>query len=497
MRGGAALLVARALTEPLAINDQWYERLKSIAVNPGAFLDLEVDADFAELEAKDILENIAGVNVISVDGPLSKSASMWTRLFGGATYEGLCTALDQSASNGGPVVIKFDSPGGGVYGCGETASRIRALREDGRMVIAYVEGQADSAAYWLASQCGWIIINPSGEAGSIGVRCAMVDDSVMLANYGVKLYDIVADQSPLKVADASKEEDRARVKKIMSDYAAVFIADVASGREVDASEVQSKFGKGDVMVGQLAVDAGLADEVGTLDSVLAELSAQPQEKRMKTPISAAAPKGPTASVDSGKCSACSAEMGGSDKMYCEDCYGGEDAKKAHAFAHDVQALVGGKTLAEAVGIITAMKAQASTGVAASTELGALQAKVAKMEAEQQAREVDALVAGAVGDGRLAPARVGDMHALAAKHGVDALKASLSFLQKPATKAIEPTEEKAAQAHAQNVFIKGEGPSAAGLTADELKIIKATGSTPEKFLAHRAKLVAATTGKEGN
>jgi hypothetical protein len=61
----------------------------------------------------------------------------------------------------------------------------------------------------------------------------------------------------------------------------VFIDAVAKYRGVSTEMVISKFGGGDVFVGQLAVDAGLADRVATFESVHAELVARTAPSRGK------------------------------------------------------------------------------------------------------------------------------------------------------------------------------------------------------------------------
>ncbi len=53
----------------------------------------------------------------------------------------------------------------------------------------------------------------------------------------------------------------------------MFLAQVAAYRGLSLDVVQSKqFGQGAVFIDQKAVDAGLADEVSTLDEVVAELT---------------------------------------------------------------------------------------------------------------------------------------------------------------------------------------------------------------------------------
>jgi ClpP class serine protease len=56
----------------------------------------------------------------------------------------------------------------------------------------------------------------------------------------------------------------------------VFIGAIARNRDVAGEIVQTHYGGGDVMIGARAVEAGLADRVGSLEQLIQELSTSPQ-----------------------------------------------------------------------------------------------------------------------------------------------------------------------------------------------------------------------------
>lgn len=275
------------LMQPLAISELGLRALVAAAQSPPT----------TTVSTKPAAPTQSGVAVIDVDGPLSKDESIWQALFGGSSYAGVRRQLAAAVGDAdvSAVVLNIDSPGGEVYGCGELADAIYAARS-AKPVYAYIGGQGDSAAYWIASAADEVIINASGEAGSIGVRCVMFDDSKLQDAIGIKSYDIVSSQSPHKVANAAKSADRARIQEQMTAFASVFVADVARNRGVTVSTVLKNFGQGDVFVGAAAVKAGLADRVGTLESVVAELSAHAGDTRMKIQHS----KTPIVTVDAQK-----------------------------------------------------------------------------------------------------------------------------------------------------------------------------------------------------
>ncbi len=55
--------------------------------------------------------------------------------------------------------------------------------------------------------------------------------------------------------------------------AEVFVTTLARNRNVDAAQVLERFGAGDILIGAHAVNAGLADRIGSLEKLIAEFSA--------------------------------------------------------------------------------------------------------------------------------------------------------------------------------------------------------------------------------
>ena len=83
----------------------------------------------------------------------------------------------------------------------------------------------------------------------------------------------MSSQSPLKRMDPATEQGRDQLQEIVDTMAAQFIAEVAAYRAVTAEHVMAKFGRGGVLVARSAVAAGMADETGTYEGVIARLNA--------------------------------------------------------------------------------------------------------------------------------------------------------------------------------------------------------------------------------
>lgn len=207
-----------------------------------------------------------GVAVIPVMGPLFRHANMLTRVSGATSYamvaQDLRTALDDPEVKA--IVLNIDSPGGAANGVAELATHIREAR-DQKEVVAYVGGLGASAAYWLASAASRVVANKTAMVGSVGVV-------VGVRKGDADQEEIVSSQSPFKRVDPGTAEGRARLQGMVDNLAALFIEDVAEHRGTTVEHVSENFGKGDLLLGRAALDAGMIDELGTFEGLIAQLN---------------------------------------------------------------------------------------------------------------------------------------------------------------------------------------------------------------------------------
>jgi ClpP class serine protease len=140
----------------------------------------------------------------------------------------------------------------------------------GKPVIAYTDSQATSAAYALAAACNGVVCSDTAVLGSIGVIAIAVETSVADAMAGVRWTVITsgerkADGHPnVPMTDAT----RAALQTGVDAMAGVFFGLIQEFRGIDAEPMQAA-----TFIGQSALAADLADEVMSLDSLLALLRA--------------------------------------------------------------------------------------------------------------------------------------------------------------------------------------------------------------------------------
>ena len=204
------------------------------------------------------------VCVIPIMGTIFRHANLMTEFSGGTTLADMATdfqaAMDDPQVSS--VVFHIDSPGGESTGISDMAKLIRSAKKP---TCAFVEGYGASAAYWIAAACSKVVTSDGGALGSIGVVMPVSTKK------RTDRMDVTSKQSPKKRLDPTSESGQAQIQQMVDSLAQVFVESVADYRGVSVEHVLANFGQGGMLVGQKAVDAGLADSIGTLEGLISEL----------------------------------------------------------------------------------------------------------------------------------------------------------------------------------------------------------------------------------
>ena len=217
------------------------------------------------------------VAVIPIVGVISHRASMIAEISGPGAgtsiqklQEKFRLAVDDPDCRA--IVLDVDSPGGSVEGVMELASEIYAGRRQ-KPITAVCNSMACSAAYWLASAAGEVVITPSGQAGSIGVYMLHQDESEALKKDGIKITIIKAGKYKTEGNPSeplSEEAYDAFLSKV-NDYYGMFVKAVGQHRGASQAAVREGYGQGRSLLAADAVKQNLADRVGTFDDILGEV----------------------------------------------------------------------------------------------------------------------------------------------------------------------------------------------------------------------------------
>ena len=168
------------------------------------------------------------------------------------------------------VVLRIDSPGGGVVPSQEIHTEVLKARKDGRLkVVASMGNLAASGGYYIAAATDKIVANPGTLTGSIGVIMELANVQGLLEKVGVQSVVIKSGRykdlaSPFRAMSA---EDRALLQNVLDDVHDQFIRAVATGRALKVEQVRD-LADGRIFTGRQARTAKLVDELGDLqDSI--------------------------------------------------------------------------------------------------------------------------------------------------------------------------------------------------------------------------------------
>ncbi|MCW5830626.1 MAG: signal peptide peptidase SppA [Deltaproteobacteria bacterium] len=171
------------------------------------------------------------------------------------------------------LVVRVDSPGGGVVPSQEIYNKIRRIREGGKPVVVSFGSTAASGGYYVASAADWIVSNPGTITGSIGVLIETAKFHKLLAKIGVESVVIKNSKGTFKdilnpARDMTGEEERL-LKSLLDSTFDQFVDAIVEGRKMDRAEVLA-VADGRIFTGVQAAAAGLVDQVGDLDAAIAK-----------------------------------------------------------------------------------------------------------------------------------------------------------------------------------------------------------------------------------
>jgi protease-4 len=200
-----------------------------------------------------------GVAIVRVEGPILDSYQ---------TVEELQAFADDPLVKA--IVIRIDSPGGGVAPSQEIYNAVNRVRkEHNKTVVASMGTVAASGGYYIAVATDRILANPGTLTGSIGVIMQMANFQELLEKIGVK--SVVVKTGKFKDLGSPfrpmAEEERQLLESVMNDTLSQFIEAVADGRSMDASEVE-QLADGRVFTGRQAKSVLLIDEIGDLHDAI-------------------------------------------------------------------------------------------------------------------------------------------------------------------------------------------------------------------------------------
>jgi protease-4 len=174
------------------------------------------------------------------------------------------------------VVLRVDSPGGGVTASDQIWNEVGRLRDAGLPVVASYGAVAASGGYYISCATDEIIAEPTTVTGSIGVIAQVFTMEELMGKVGIEPVTIVATGSPEKDAAndpfrAWTDRDREKVLDQVDAAYAIFNRRVLDGRGAVIGEDMTldELADGSVYTADRAIELGLVDSIGYLDDAIA------------------------------------------------------------------------------------------------------------------------------------------------------------------------------------------------------------------------------------
>jgi len=210
-----------------------------------------------------------GVAIIPVVGPIMRDESIWSLLFSETSIEALIRNLTiaEEDPNVKAAVLMTDSPGGTVSGVDTAADFVHNFSKP---IVAFGGGMLTSAAYWIGSAARSVIVEKTSQVGGIGVLMVHEDYSERDRMEGLKRTFLSAGKYKTLGNDAEplSSDARAIFEGRLGYYYTLFVDAVARNRKENPGTVIEKMAEGRVFIGSQAVEAGLADATGTLQTAI-------------------------------------------------------------------------------------------------------------------------------------------------------------------------------------------------------------------------------------
>jgi signal peptide peptidase SppA len=265
---GTPLLIARPKLEVILGVVARKMAGETLATPSPTTLDVSMSGDLQILE---------GIAVLPVLGTLVRRASYIGAASGLTSYHDIEAMAEQAFADPmvKAVLLEIDSSGGEAGGVFDLAQRLQQLAQSsGKPLWAIADEAALSAAYAIACAADRLWLTRTAEVGSIGVVAVHVDESVADAKAGLNYTFLHAGRhkvdghphAPLPVPVA------ADIQADIDQLHEQFISLVAGFRRLTPEVIRDTEAR--VYRGEAAIQAGLADQIGTRSEAITTLQRQ-------------------------------------------------------------------------------------------------------------------------------------------------------------------------------------------------------------------------------
>ncbi|GGD48842.1 signal peptide peptidase SppA [Pseudoxanthomonas indica] len=213
------------------------------------------------------LDSRPQVAVVVAEGEIVDGEQPAGRVGGESTSALLREARDDDDVKA--VVLRVDSPGGGVFASEQIRREVAALKAAGKPVVVSMGDLAASGGYWISMNADRIYADPSTITGSIGIFGMIPTVPRTLEKIGVHT-DGVGTTRFAGAFDITRPLDPAVgqiIQSVINKGYADFTGKVAQARKKPVEAVD-EVARGRVWSGAQARERGLVDELGGMQAAI-------------------------------------------------------------------------------------------------------------------------------------------------------------------------------------------------------------------------------------
>ena len=211
--------------------------------------------------------------IVDIVGTIDSSAGQST-VNSEDTNKALKRAFEASGSKA--IVLNINSPGGSPVQSDEIWQEIRYQKKQhpNKKVYAVIGDMGASGAYYIASAADEIIVNPSSLVGSIGVIMPNYGLSGLMQKMGVEDRTMTSGENKalLSMTQPVDPAQRKHVQAVLDNVHGHFIQAVKDGRGAKLKSQDPAIFSGLFWTGEQAVTLGIADKIGSLNSLKRDLN---------------------------------------------------------------------------------------------------------------------------------------------------------------------------------------------------------------------------------
>jgi protease-4 len=213
------------------------------------------------------------IAIVDVDGLLVNNSLVGLGSLGENPVSLFREKLDAVAADPGycAVVLRINSPGGGVTASDIMWRDLRAFREQTKLpVVACLMDLATGGAYYLATAADHVTAHPTTVTGGMGVILNLYNLKDAMAYFNIEAVPVRAGRfvdlgSPV---EPMPEEGRAILQRVADEFHARFQEAVRQGRPRHDPARKEDF-DGRVLTASQALECHLIDSIGYLDDAVA------------------------------------------------------------------------------------------------------------------------------------------------------------------------------------------------------------------------------------